>query len=120
MLIRQVKGQSRRREGAAVGVASRTKYKYGKMRVNGNVTFTRFASLDRVNTTARSNAPASTMAIRKGKASGRGSRKDCEKGRKGEWEEERAGEREQLLAAVAAAAKTFSSYFSNFNYFCRL
>lgn len=118
MLIRQVKGQSRRREGAAVGVASRTKYKYGKMRVNGNVTFTRFASLDRVNTTARSNAPASTMAIRKGKASGRGSRKDCEKGRVGG--RERAGEREQLLAAVAAAAKTFSSYFSNFNYFCRL
>lgn len=24
-----------------------------------------------------------------------------------------------LLAAVAATAKTFSSYFSNFNYFCR-
>lgn len=29
------------------------------------------------------------------------------------------GAREQLLAAVAATAKTFSSYFSNFNYFCR-
>lgn len=52
------KSEAMRAEGGEVhrtrGVASRTIYKYGKMRVNGNVTFTHFASLDRVKTTARS------------------------------------------------------------------